>query len=46
VEYDVDLDVRLRSEFESALATRLASLDEPLVPLNRDGEYALRPPAD
>ena len=47
VQYAVDPDVRLRQDFESALALWLATNEEPLVPTaGREREYVLRPPGD
>ena len=47
VHYAVDPEVRLRRDFESALALWLATQEEPLVPTTgHDHEYVLRPPGD
>ena len=47
VQYSVDPDLRLRQDFESALALWLATQDEPLVPaVRREHKYVLRPPGD
>ena len=47
VRYVVDPEVRLRQEFEAALACWLEEGGHPLIPtLNREHEYVLRPPGD